>query len=166
MAKQQKVSFGGAVKSLFQRWADFRGVSTRSEFWFAYLFQVLTNLGIVVVGALLVSIFMALGLFSTATVMMYVGDILYYAWGLFLFLPYLAVTVRRFHDAGFSAWIYYGPILWVVLTAVFAIGLAVFSPVAATIIIWADILIMFVALAMGFVIWCLPSKTKDNKYRK
>ena len=77
----QKVSFGGAIKLFFTNYVNFSGRSTRSEYWWAYLFNCLVSLVGYIVPAL--------------------GFII----GLGLLLPGLSLSVRRLHDAG-KSWTY------------------------------------------------------------
>jgi uncharacterized membrane protein YhaH (DUF805 family) len=89
------VQFGEAIKNGFQNYANFRGVASRSEFWYWTLFSFLVSVGTSVIDGVAG---VAIGtedftLFSTLV-------------PLALLLPGLAVAVRRFHDAGFSAWWY------------------------------------------------------------
>ena len=89
------MQFGDAIKNGFQNYANFRGVASRSEFWYWTLFTVLVSLGTSIVDS---AIGLALG-GQTFTLVNTLGS-------LALLLPGLAVAVRRFHDAGFSAWWY------------------------------------------------------------
>ncbi len=89
------MQFGEAIKNGFQNYANFRGVASRSEFWYWTLFSFLVSVGTSVIDGVAG---VAIGtedftLFSTLV-------------PLALLLPGLAVAVRRFHDAGFSAWWY------------------------------------------------------------
>ena len=77
----QKVSFGGAIKLFFKNYVKFTGRSTRSEFWWAYLFNGLVSL----VG--------------------YFIPVLGLLVGLGFMLPGLSLSVRRLHDAG-KSWTY------------------------------------------------------------
>jgi uncharacterized membrane protein YhaH (DUF805 family) len=92
--------FVDALKTCFVgKYACFRGRASRSEFWFFALGVAL--LGAFVVGAELVvqsgdsakSYGLAIPLVNAAIL-------------LCLFLPSLAVAVRRVHDVGFSGWLY------------------------------------------------------------
>lgn len=74
-------SFGGAIKTCFNKYADFEGRANRSEYWYWFLFNVL------------------LGILSLAPL---VAGII----SLILFIPSLAVSVRRLHDIGKSGWWY------------------------------------------------------------
>ena len=89
------MQFGEAIKNGFQNYANFRGVASRSEFWYWTLFTVLVSLGTSIVDS---AIGLALGM-QAFTLVNTLGS-------LALLLPGLAVAVRRFHDAGFSAWWY------------------------------------------------------------
>ena len=89
------MQFGEAIKNGFQNYVNFRGVASRSEFWYWTLFTVLVSLGTSIVDS---AIGLALDM-QAFTLVNTLGS-------LALLLPGLAVAVRRFHDAGFSAWWY------------------------------------------------------------
>ena len=89
------MQFGDAIKNGFQNYANFRGVASRSEFWYWTLFTVLVSLGTSIVDS---AIGLALDM-QAFTLVNTLGS-------LALLLPGLAVAVRRLHDAGFSAWWY------------------------------------------------------------
>ena len=81
------MSFTEAIRDAFSKYATFRGRSSRSAYWWFYLFNIL-----ILVAALLVDL--ALG----------TSGIIYGLVGLGLLLPNLAVAARRLHDSGHSAW--------------------------------------------------------------
>lgn len=96
-------SFGEAVKRFFQRYAQFRGYASRSEFWWAFLF-----LNIVFFVLYLV---MFIGIGSTlstdssgesAGVFSLISGAALVIVALGTLIPYLAVMVRRLHDSGRS----------------------------------------------------------------
>jgi uncharacterized membrane protein YhaH (DUF805 family) len=89
------VQFGEAIKNGFQNYTNFRGVASRSEFWYWTLFTVMVSIGTSIVDS---AIGLALGM-ANFTVLNTLA-------ALALLLPGIAVAVRRFHDAGFSAWWY------------------------------------------------------------
>ena len=72
-----------------QRYADFNGRSRRKEFWLFQLIYVPITLAAI--------LFAGLGLFSLATVILGAAII-------GLFIPQLALQVRRFHDQDKSGW--------------------------------------------------------------
>ena len=103
-------SFGEAIKRYFQRYAQFRGYASRSEFWWVALFNGLIGVGLY----FLLFIFLAMSEASgssgddmgTGTVIgMIVISLLFFAYAIATFVPNLALTVRRLHDVGKSgAW--------------------------------------------------------------
>ena len=87
-------TFGEAISTTFKKYADFKGRARRSEYWFFWLFTFLLTFPPQMV--LNYSIFpLALGFLSIV--------------GLGLFIPSLAVGVRRLHDTGTSgAYLFFG----------------------------------------------------------
>jgi len=71
------MQFQESVKTCLNKFADFKGRASRSEFWWFVLFTVLVNF---VLGS--------------------ISDKLQGVVALILLLPYLAVAVRRLHDIG------------------------------------------------------------------
>jgi uncharacterized membrane protein YhaH (DUF805 family) len=81
------VSFTDAVRDAFSKYATFTGRSSRSAYWWFYLFNILA-----LIAALAIDY--ALG----------TSGIIYVLAALALLLPNLAVAVRRLHDSGHSGW--------------------------------------------------------------
>ena len=81
------MSFTQAIGSGFKRYVDFSGRSSRSEYWWWYLF--------VFIGAFVSIVLDAL---------MGTTPVLYLILIAAVILPQLAVTVRRLHDLDKSAW--------------------------------------------------------------
>ena len=93
-----------AVKHVFQNFANFSGRARRSEYWYFVLFNVIVSA--------------ALSVFNkqvptqvAGEVMMITQNKILSAYQLLVFIPSLAVTVRRLHDVGKSGWNY----LWILL---------------------------------------------------
>ncbi len=87
---QRKLTFEEAVKrALLDKYCDFEGRASRSEYWWFYLFGVIVNFAITILG-------MALGKTAEGIISLVVG--------LALLLPSLGVAVRRLHDIGKSGW--------------------------------------------------------------
>ena len=86
-----------AYKSFFKGYVDFAGRSTRSEYWWVWLTNIL----------LLIPLYSAYfnAIFSEGSEGAFLAlgglSIIYMIFGLVLFLPWLALTVRRLRDAGF-----------------------------------------------------------------
>lgn len=90
-----------AVKTCFSKYATFYGRARRKEFWYWYLFTCLTTIAAFLLGCLIAIIFQESNI-GVAEVFILSNGI----WSLIIFLPNLAVTVRRLHDVGHSGWYY------------------------------------------------------------
>ncbi len=75
------MELGDAIRVCFSKYFDFEGEASRPEFWWFFLFAGVVNFALTIVSNKLS------GLFS-----------------LVVFVPFLAVTVRRLHDANRSGW--------------------------------------------------------------
>jgi uncharacterized membrane protein YhaH (DUF805 family) len=87
------MTFMEAVKSGLNKYADFNGRATLSEFWWFFLFILLAGIGIGIVGGILTGI-----LGETIGLILIIGAMLA------LYVPYFAVSARRLHDIGKSGW--------------------------------------------------------------
>ncbi len=88
-----------AVRAVLRKYADFTGTASRSEFWWFALFSAIGHL---VLNALNI---------VTAQGTVYLGASLSGAFGLAIFIPTLAVAVRRLRDAGRS----WAELFWLLL---------------------------------------------------
>jgi uncharacterized membrane protein YhaH (DUF805 family) len=79
---------GNAIRSVLSQYVGFSGRASRSEYWIWWGF--------------LVVLFVAIG--ATALLFDSTGYIVATVVALAIFLPNLAVTVRRLHDTGRSGW--------------------------------------------------------------
>jgi uncharacterized membrane protein YhaH (DUF805 family) len=75
------MEFGESIKTCFSKYATFKGLASKSEFWWWTLFSL--------IGTICLSI---------------VNEKLSLAFTIATFLPYIAVTTRRLHDVGKSGW--------------------------------------------------------------
>ena len=92
------MDFGTAIKTCFNKYADFEGQATRSEYWFFFLFIYLVLPAIY---------FVSMWIFITTTLPDVVVKFLFAAPAIWIFatlIPHIAVTVRRLHDIGKSGW--------------------------------------------------------------
>ena len=86
-----------AYKNFFKNYAEFTGRSTRPDFWWIWLANIILSIPFYMVyGAAMANpdseaAIMTLGLIG----------FVYFIFGLAVFLPGLALTVRRLRDAGF-----------------------------------------------------------------
>ena len=81
---------------VLKQYADFQGRARRQEFWMYCLFNT-----IFAISALIID-----NIFGTTFGTLHYG-LFYFAYGLAVFLPGLAVLVRRLHDVGKSGWWYF-----------------------------------------------------------
>lgn len=82
------MTFVESIRTCFSKYAAFEGRASRSEFWWWYLFCLLTSLTLGLVSDIIS------GLFSLATL-----------------VPSLAVGTRRLHDTDRSGWF---QLLWLI----------------------------------------------------
>lgn len=87
------MKFGQAVRTCLNKYADFNGRASRSEFWWWILFFYLGYFIIIV----------------------FLGRVVY-LWEIGLFIPGLTVAVRRMHDSNHSGWWVICPIANIVFT--------------------------------------------------
>jgi uncharacterized membrane protein YhaH (DUF805 family) len=95
------MNFTQAIASGFQNYVNFTGRAARSEFWLWTLFSVLISMAASIID---VAAFPAVGPSPINSLV-----------NLALFLPSLAVSVRRLHDLDRSGW-------WILLVFVILIG--------------------------------------------
>ncbi|EME70376.1 hypothetical protein H261_08638 [Paramagnetospirillum caucaseum] len=82
------MDFMTAVKTCLGKYATFQGRAARSEYWFFTLFNIiLSMIASVIAGA-------SLGVLSVLPMILMIG----------LFLPTLAVSIRRLHDLDKPGW--------------------------------------------------------------
>lgn len=106
-------SIGDAVKRFFQRYAQFRGYASQSEYWWVQLFLVILQVigYIMVIGPLMaaavatsedptVAESSAAALGAGTVVLALIFFVVFLA----LIIPSLSLSVRRLHDAGYSGW--------------------------------------------------------------
>jgi uncharacterized membrane protein YhaH (DUF805 family) len=80
---------------VLKKYAEFSGRARRKEYWMFALFNALIYIAIMVFSAILGSIDNSLALIGTLLLLVY---------ALAIFVPSLAVAVRRLHDTGRSGW--------------------------------------------------------------
>lgn len=88
-----------AILDGLQRWKDFSGRSDRKQFWWFYLFVLLSPFISIAISLIFVQIFSLLKLDDVAKFSL-VFSYLY----LLLIPSFIALSVRRMHDVGKSGW--------------------------------------------------------------
>ena len=87
VAPLRGATFAQAVQRFFQRYAQFRGRASRSEFWWWYLASVIIEIVLRGLGSQSSAFALLAGLFGLAVI-----------------VPQLAVGARRLHDTNRSGW--------------------------------------------------------------
>ena len=145
-----------------RNYVNFSGRARRKEYWNFFLFAFIFGLVFSLVDAVLFWIPVTesadRSIFSTI-------------FSLFIFLPNLAVSVRRLHDTGRSGkslmWCYIAAFVWVVLLiccVAASMGNLSALPLALIVVLWGTtggILVW----SIFFLVWfCTPGTSGDNKY--
>ncbi|WP_228547208.1 DUF805 domain-containing protein [Nonlabens antarcticus] len=86
------------VKDCFKKYADFKGRSRRSEYWYFYLFNIIISFALIIP---------AIALMVAKSDAFWLPVILLILYSLATILPTLAVVVRRLHDTSRSGWYYF-----------------------------------------------------------
>ena len=84
------MNFPQAVATCFKKYVGFSGRASRSEYWYFILFYFLANIAASILDAVIL---------QKANIQFFSGIL-----GLAVFLPLLAVEVRRLHDVDRSGW--------------------------------------------------------------
>ncbi|MEZ2221620.1 DUF805 domain-containing protein [Rhizobium sp. RCC_161_2] len=119
------MGFAEAVRTVLKlKYATFSGRASRSEFWWFQLFYLLVALAIGLTAALTGAVSnLEDGPSSLFIALAVIGGL----FALAVFLPQLAVQVRRFHDRNISGWWYLGLCILSMIPYVgFIAGIAIF----------------------------------------
>lgn len=93
------MTFSEAVRSAFSNYVTFSGRAARPEFWWWVLFVVLLMAVTSIIDGLLVAPLLGFSAFQGEA-----GQPLGVIVSLAIFLPGLAIAIRRLHDTGRSGW--------------------------------------------------------------
>jgi uncharacterized membrane protein YhaH (DUF805 family) len=166
-----KVTFAGAVKSAFVNFAQFRGVSSRAQYWYFVLFSVLMAL---VLGTI-DSVFWPPVETDDVLVALNQPTPFSNIFAIVILIPSLAVTSRRIRDAGWS-----GKWLWSLLLPIvpFVFGVVgvisyldnVVTPtlgdLASLIAYFAPAVLLALMVQIFLLVLCLrASKSKEDGNR-
>ena len=132
-----------------EKYATFSGRASRSEYWWFYLFQTLIGMIAMIIDSLL-------GLStqnSPVTTHLIVS--------LALFLPILAVTVRRFHDINRSGWTVVTTMIPLIVAVPIGAVMMAFSVALGALIIGGTAIVVVVRY-LGYMI--TEGNPGDNNY--
>ena len=91
------MNFLEAVKSFFVRWNDFKGRSSRSDYWWAILF---TNIANIVLNMLSTTLQQSESVITLVLLLLILGLLL------FMLVAIFSLIARRLHDVNKSGWWY------------------------------------------------------------
>jgi uncharacterized membrane protein YhaH (DUF805 family) len=188
----EELSLWACFTRAFKLYATFKGRATRKEFWGFYLFYAIISYAISMITDMLTKLLMPETLDAAmeraqgasddlALAMRVVVDylsnpvfltisIISTVIGLFLFIPFLSVSVRRLHDTGSGATgVALGVIgiVWMYTMVGLFVYTAVTSPENALSIMapfLCSILFLFIVSIYLFVKMLMPSKAGENQY--
>ncbi|MBQ6736052.1 MAG: DUF805 domain-containing protein [Alphaproteobacteria bacterium] len=132
------IGFGTAITNFWTGYFDFMGRASRAEFWYGILFVFIVNwLFAVLCGGIIATIASAV-----------------------LFIPTMALSVRRFRDAGIWIWLYIIPMLIIYVVPIWrgAVWYKMMSINAVTSGMVGYSLFFIVFMIFCIVVGCLPSK--------
>ena len=137
------MNFKNAIKTcLKDKYANFKGRASRSEFWFFYLFLVIGYA--ITISTIFISIKLFIGIMSIFVLAM--------------IIPSLAVTVRRLHDINKSGWFILLPLPFDIMGRVLEESSAGLS-------------LVFLVISLGLyiyllVLYCTDGDKKNNRFGK
>ena len=137
------MNFKNAIKTcLKDKYANFKGRASRSEFWFFYLFLVIGYA--ISISTIFISIKLFIGTMSIFVLAM--------------IIPSLAVAVRRLHDINKSGWFILLPLPFDIMQRVFEESSAGLS-------------LVFLVISLGLyiyllVLYCTDGDKKNNRFGK
>lgn len=145
------VDFITAIKIYFANYANFKGRSTRAEYWWAMLF-----------------------VFIVGLVAQLFGEKASYIAYLALLMPNLAVLTRRYHDIGHSGWWILAQYVLAIAACGFGLSAIVFAVKDGAADLEAVLManvgkiglatLVSLAVAIWTIIWCCKPSGPDNKY--
>ncbi len=103
------------LSTIKSRYADFNGKASRSEYWYYVLFYFIISIALAVIDSNLIN--PTLGIMAVGDTAGRVG-VLGFIFSLALFIPSIAVAVRRLHDTGRTGW-------WLLISLIPLIGILV-----------------------------------------
>jgi uncharacterized membrane protein YhaH (DUF805 family) len=101
------MGFIKAVKHAFKNYVNFRGRTSRSEFWWFFLFVVAVSVALYIISEVGIATSADPQLWNTLA---QVGIIMNIVWFLATILPASAIWFRRLHDSNKSGWWYILPV--------------------------------------------------------
>ena len=99
------------LDTIKNKYADFNGRATRSEYWYFVLFYVLLSIVFAIIDTLVINPLLGMNVQEVSQ-----GGILQFIFALALIVPSIAIGVRRLHDIKMSGW-------WLLIALIPILGL-------------------------------------------
>ena len=107
------MGFGEAIRTCFRKYVVFQGRARRSEYWYFYLFSILAGFAAGILDAIVEGVSGTSGSLGFRNSGPFAAVL-----NLALFLPSIAVTVRRLHDTNRSGWLLLGFVGYVIVAII------------------------------------------------
>lgn len=152
-----------------RRYADFSGRSRRMEFWMWQVFQIIVYVGVLIVAMMLGGSALMTG---DPTAMAAAGGgmiLVMLAYGIYclaVFIPTIAVAVRRLHDTNRTGWWILAPLapyLLMVVAGALAVSAPDMAAVAGIIVLVSILAVVGLGLTL-LVFYFLEGTQGPNKY--
>lgn len=174
MSEVAKITFIDAIRIALTKYFDFKSSATRAEFWYFFLFTLLVGIVLSTLDGLIWPMDTESDPLALATTPAPFSSLA----NLALLIPSLAITARRFRDAGWSPhwlWLYFAPVLTLIFGVINLIGYLVergpgavqsFDGVIAILLMFVPTIIVAISVSLFFLILALlPSKSKADGNR-
>lgn len=174
---KEKMSFGKAISTCFNKMFTFEGRARRSEFWYFYLFTCIIGFSYMAFGFLFDSIIAPTICDDTDNMIKLTGPLINNTMSVIIFLLGLSVNVRRLHDIECSGWLII-PLsvipglltmlynsYWPSTEALLKTGQVTpeaFAGIAITILLF--LLFLLGILAVKIILFCKPGTEGPNQY--
>lgn len=141
-----------AYKQFWKKYFNFKGVSTRSEFWWMVLINVL--IGLIFIVAFGGAAFAA-GLLSghgpkVVSLAAIIGLIIAFVYYLATIIPIISLHFRRYRDAGFTPWF---------LLITYGVPFVLYKSTVYEKHSWVQAIVLIIEI-INFIILVLPSKDR------
>lgn len=158
------IGFGHAVARFWRKAFIVHGRASRSEYWWACLFQSLILVALTVAGVLIDS--SLFGVDSDATP---VADTLTILWGVITIVPDLSVSIRRLHDENLRGWwvlLSYALELVALVMLIAGVAVGVVSKNAGASVWWfiAAVACYLLGEVVSVVLMVLPSRPQGTRF--
>ncbi len=157
--KPKMVGFRQALRNFFKGYFNFSGTATRAELWWVVLSYICYAISMT---AILMTLYYHVSMWA-----FFIGMIFLYVSVAGTIIPNIALFVRRIHDCGFNAGIYYWPVTAEIFVKIITIVCGVWFGEGVIFSVFAGLYVFlyWATFIMWWVFALKPSKENGNKYR-